>query len=712
LRSVLLIAVLGLHFFLRVSAHLATPLEEKRFYSSSYLVSLSLLSGHGFGYLVPRDAPDEPLLALAERLSGETGPAQPVMAFILRKGRDNVSGEEFQRYLVSGVRAASIDAMDGGWESTRVLDLYAAAALWSVWGIDWNALFALYALLSTAAALGVFLLARQLTRSPWGGLLGAAGFMASPLELNAGTLSIRDANPLWFTVLAFAALALLAGPFGSRSRSCLAWYLLGICSLLGFGWRTDALLLPPFVLAGLVSVLLARWSGIRQIVVACAAFAAGCGSILLLIYGLGHGSGPRGGVGFHIGWYGEHARSDLLLGENTFQVTQDDYLTLYQANYFRRQRLREPPGFGYYDPRHLSSVREMYLELVRYNAHFWWRRFPGHLASAARVDRNVWPNGTIRGDGPSAGRLPYNRLPEWSTRSYRWLLEPYLALVPFLAPLGALGGCLNRKTRSMTALLAAYFVWYAAFLMVILPEAKHWAPLLLPLHVLSALGVCAILTLSRLLVRSRDSGAWRQGALAVGVAVLALAAAWMSVGAAAHWVSREQRLRFIDSVQRLGRYERATPAALASNKLFSVRLDSEAANVPIGFLFKVRGAPTRPVNLWCLHARKGSYATPSYYQTRHTLVPGRDQYFFVNVVAGSQLADEREYWLSVMVRGSAEILSVSRIDLSEWSIGLPLSFVFVDGDRQPGNPGLYGTWPPTEILGSPEEVQQLVDSAG
>jgi hypothetical protein len=81
-------------------------------------------------------------------------------------------------------------------------------------------------------------------------------------------------------------------------------------------------------------------------------------------------------------------------------------------------------------------------------------------------------------------------------------------------------------------------------------------------------------------------------------------------------------------------------------------------------------------------------------------------------VAGSQLADEREYWLSVMVRGSAEILSVSRIDLSEWSIGLPLSFVFVDGDRQPGNPGLYGTWPPTEILGSPEEVQQLVDSAG
>ena len=58
-RVILLGVVLGVHLETRLWTHLNTPPDQKRFWSSSYLVSLSLLSGHGFSYLLPVDASTE-----------------------------------------------------------------------------------------------------------------------------------------------------------------------------------------------------------------------------------------------------------------------------------------------------------------------------------------------------------------------------------------------------------------------------------------------------------------------------------------------------------------------------------------------------------------------------------------------------------------------------------------------------------------------------
>jgi hypothetical protein len=46
----------------------------------------------------------------------------------------------------------------------------------------------------------------------------------------------------------------------------------------------------------------------------------------------------------------------------------------------------------------------------------------------------------------------------------------------------------------------------------------------------------------------------------------------------------------------------------------------------------------------------------------------------------------------VSVREGAEILSVRRVDLSSWDIGLPLSFVFDRDDHQAGSPWIDGVW--------------------
>ena len=47
--------VLALHFVSRFEAHQTTPLRVRHFYPTSYFVSLSLLAGQGFNYLLPAD---------------------------------------------------------------------------------------------------------------------------------------------------------------------------------------------------------------------------------------------------------------------------------------------------------------------------------------------------------------------------------------------------------------------------------------------------------------------------------------------------------------------------------------------------------------------------------------------------------------------------------------------------------------------------------
>ena len=54
-RAVLLGIILALHFVSRFEAHQTTPLRVRHFYPTSYFVSLSLIAGRGFNYLLPAD---------------------------------------------------------------------------------------------------------------------------------------------------------------------------------------------------------------------------------------------------------------------------------------------------------------------------------------------------------------------------------------------------------------------------------------------------------------------------------------------------------------------------------------------------------------------------------------------------------------------------------------------------------------------------------
>jgi hypothetical protein len=700
-RGVFLAAVLALHFFTRLHGHLTTPLQERHYYPTSYLVSLSLITGNGFSYLLPRSVAASTALTSAIKATHPEGdPDGPLLDFISGTGREELSGPELAAYLASGAHPVAAPE----WETSRVLDIYLTAALWKLLGIRWFVYFAFYALVSTLACLCVFLVARGVSGSYWCGLAGAIGFMASPLENYATIWSPRDTCPLWFAALAFVVLLR-----GTRSRPSqiimgASSFAAGVASLVGLGWRPDALLIAFFMLVGLIGLLAAQGQPTGRVTMAVLCFVSGCLVVRLTISCLGPARNRQGAVVFHVAWYGEDPRSNLLGTENAFQVARDDMLTVYQSNYFGRQRgglaYDSVPNLNPTDTSHFRRCLTMYVEMARYNAFSWWTQIPGFLLRASGADRPAILGSDVE------GRRFLEQRPGWLQPLYRGVLDHYGAAIPFLFLIGLIVGLARNESRVPVLLLSLYFVYYAVALLLVLPESKHFSPLLFPLHVLSALGLWSAL---RSAYHWREwQGArrkWRPYWKPAWFGVLLLA--WGLIAAGAYVVSWQQRRRFVDSIRLAAASGADAADSLKGKRLFSVRAAGDSPLPPVGYLLKVRGGST-PLDLFCQYVRAGSaHDPPLAYYTRHQLQPNREQFFFVNLVGGTQLGDDRPYAYMVTVRGGAQIVSSTRVNLSSWSLGLPLSFVFNDNDDHAGSSFVGRERPVTEFFIPSPEMEEF-----
>jgi hypothetical protein len=175
-----------------------------------------------------------------------------------------------------------------------------------------------------------------------------------------------------------------------------------------------------------------------------------------------------------------------------------------------------------------------------------------------------------------------------------------------------------------------------------------------------------------------------------------------------HEISRAQRSRLIDSITALAERGEQLPQGAADKDFYAIFAPREGGGAPRGYLFEVRGADTG-ATLYCAHVRErdASGRGSLYYYTRHGLAPGRNSFFFVTSVSGEIVGEPRPYALFVRAPGS-EILSVRKLDLSRWRIGLPLSIAFTEGDDRPEASLLDNASEVTGRYVSIEDVEAIV----
>ena len=654
--------ILALHFVSRFEAHQTTPLRVRHFYPTSYFVSLSLIAGQGFNYLLPADtgpATDAWTASVGPSVApAADSPAAAVVDFLRLSGRPGVTRDDFRSYVSEAVSFAT-----DPWETTRTFDIYLTAALWRVFGISWSAYFVFYALVSTAANLLLFGIARRSTGSYWCGVAASVGFLASPLERYSAIWSVRDTAPLWFAALAFGTLAHCLAPewrnrpLGDRNapRVWRAW-----SASAGARIRSCC---PCSCSRASRSCSPSSGRPRRDFVLAACGFILGCGTVVLSLGWLGpRTTYDQGPVVFHTAWYGEASRSNVLQTENAFQVARDDNLTLYQANYFAQQRFgaEEPVIRRPNDAGHLRRVQAMYGELARFNAFSWWKAFPSFVVRSLAVDRPTVLGSVVDADAFYSGN-------EGLWAAWERSLEWYGVLVPWLAGLGAVLGLLHPRTRVWTVIFGGLFLQHAVALMLVLPEPKHHPSLLLPLHVLAVIGLWSMVRLAVGWRRLGDAKRLVRGMGGfLGAAVLA-GLLWLCVGAVARTLSgRIQRSIVLDILQ-LAPGQDAT-GSLAGPKLFSVEVDANARETPSGYLLTVRSS--REVDLLCVHQRSQAdgNAFLAYY-TRHRILPGKDRLFFFNVDRGRHLRGQptlptRGFVSSVPASSSPLGGSISRVGVS------------------------------------------------
>jgi hypothetical protein len=342
----------------------------------------------------------------------------------------------------------------------------------------------------------------------------------------------------------------------------------------------------------------------------------------------------------------------------------------------------------------------MYLELARYQAASWWSAFPRYLARAAALDRP-----TLLGSSVELSAF-LDRRPGWFKTIGDGPFGLYGRLLPGLMLIGVVGGLLDRGARLTTALMAGYYLVYSAILLAVLPEPKHAIPLLLPVHVIGAIGVWSLTRAVRQLPQLVRGTRHALRPISVGVVVLAVG--WSALGAVLRSVSAQQRRRIIEAVRVVARAPSSVPQQ-PDVKLFSVSPQATPSGDRFGYLMRLR--TIRPANLLLVHVR-GTSSDDGFhaYYTRHPIEPGADRMFFFNAVHGSAIGDPRPYTAHLRLVGPARFVSVEKVDLAAWPLGVPLSVMFDEDD--PGTGSTFVGPAATVQLATPSEVTDLLEDPG
>ncbi len=700
-----LVLLLLFHLCSRWHANKILPLNQRHIYPKSFACSLSLMGGHGWFYVDYRGKNPEagaPLREFQELRRWSDGGAgiksdagAPLREF-LELRRWSVSWAEYKAAEDAGLfTPASGSEPDGNpryielFSISRILDIRIASIVWYIFGINWKFYFAFYTVVSMLSSLALFLLGWKLGKSYAAGFLSALFYTLSPYEAEHGAWSIRDISPVWFFTFSLLAYFYLTRREDSLARKCGSYILVGVASVLTVGWRADGFLLPPFLLAAESLRFVLEKRPYREAFLLIALFSLG----IVAGYGGLRALGPdspdssHAGMGFHMAYYGNSNRYNMLHVEDNFEIVRSDEQTMEHVNYLNQGRHYYPHDILVTNPEYPGLCKQLYLESFAYDCYNWVSGFPYELWTSLKTI-------SMQGDvGPRSGLRLFG-----NSFIYAWLIDPINEALPFLFVLCVVAAFLFSAQWLEISILTGFVVYYGLIFFLVLPELKHIGAFLPPVCVVSGIGL-ALLARTAYRYRSLALPALRGRTRNLLKTTATIGLVWGLACLAAYFAALNTRDTYIQQIGALPVKNPLNRLLWSPNRIEYVENvkppgEQNEESDRTGLLIRVRGG-TDSSMLVCRHFIEFENNLKLSYMTRHRVEPGLEQRFFVTCLNGP--IGVIHYCCTVESTQEGAFSDCQMLDMRNWK-GLPFCLVYSDGQHIPGSPALGSTFASVEFF--------------
>lgn len=469
----LLLLILSITLSLRIYFNLKLPVENRHNYPNHYLNAVSYAAG-GLDYDKLKINTKSYMLAGIDHDTKGTSVSKVLDDFLNAKV-NTLDIQSLQMYIKGEayILELLVDNTFGAF------DQYVAAFIWKIFGISWRNLFYFYSFLSTLSGLGLFLLGRKITKSYWGGLLVATVYAFSSPELYGGIWSIRDASPVWFFTFVVTFFFVFTGIYKKQWLNYLSYYALGIITLLGIGWRSDALLFFPIIMLFLIIKLYLekklQKNTLKNTLLYFILFIFGSYSIMTLNSKLSAPSAPLGFM--HIALYADKIRSNIGSYENNFQNEFNDYQTLWQVQHYQKHNYPDENTVQMMQGNYGKYCLELYIKSLTHNIYQWVKTYPRYFYNTFLLQDVILSN-------TNTFRQTQNKI----------IQEIWKGAV-YLASVGTIILLFIGAYKHTVSFFITFVFYYSIIYWSMLPLSKHIMIMSVPISVLSGIFIFYIFSI-------------------------------------------------------------------------------------------------------------------------------------------------------------------------------------------------------------------------
>lgn len=682
-KVLIVISILIFHFVVRYGIETNYPLQKRHFYSRDYSPALALLDGHGLkGISIDPTIQEH----------------RPINDYLNLK-KSELEAEELNVFFSSAIEYRPLNVYEGG----RSFELLVAAGIWKLFGVSWHSIFVFYIGLSTLACLSIFFLALQLTQSFGCAVLGAVFFSLIPSEMAHMVWSIRDINPTWFLIFSVTFCFCAVGKYRTRWGNALSYFSLGVISLLGLGWRPDAMIIPIIVFMGLLIVLFRKKRKRMHIMGALILFFVGAGLVNYTLNKIANQPETSKLTVFHVSVYADSIRSNVGKYENHFQMIRDDITVKRNAD-----RWAARDDIGYVESSlYGKTCLKMFLAETQYNIFNWVNFFP------ILWGKTVWEHVGLSYGNLHRGAWNYNAFPEFVHKT-GFIIEKIISLTAVYVFLGLLAAWVYTPFFKESCLLLLFSFYYALIYWVMLPEIKHITPLALPSAIFFALCCLLIKNLCShkggFTLKKHFQSNWK---VAVSI-ILLLISSYFVVREFARIYSTSERDKYLAEIHKRAAISQSHNEIIKEPEKAVISFPAKTLLSDKGYVLQIKNHRKEPglIEYWELRGDPHK-SIPGAISAKHTfMLPSRIEkmYFYTTCTQFStvrQIIDPRPLHIVVRIPSGTEFISAKSLDLDGWHI-LPYTTLFYDGQKSSGAATIELDALATQLIPPPEGWIELL----